>query len=52
MEKKKTKRYLIYEVTKAGTFLHVSTTSLNWYRHKLKRMIEQGRKVKTVSKIY
>lgn len=51
MKTKKTKKYLIYEVTKEGNFLHVSTTSLNYYRAKLKRMIEQGREYRTVTKI-
>lgn len=48
----KTKRkYLIYEITKRGKFLHMSTSNIHLYRAKLKKMNAEGRKYLTLTKL-
>lgn len=48
---KSKRKYLIYEITKQGKFLHMTTSSLHLYRAKLKQMNEQGRKYATLTKL-
>lgn len=48
---KSKRKYLIYEITKKGKFLHLTTSSLHLYRAKLKQMNLQGRKYQTLTKL-
>lgn len=48
---KNKKRYLIYEITKRGKFLHMSTANIHLYRAKLRKMNKEGKKYLTLTQI-